>query len=113
MLVLGFVLGLILTIFTFSRLLQPFSLLSATLFPALALVVPFSVAIEAFNIFALILMLLLSGKSFILGLALALVQEVLLVFIGGNSDDSGGGDVSIGDIARGGKGIDGGVIGGG
>jgi hypothetical protein len=97
----------------FSRLLWPFSLLSATLCPALALVVPFSVAVKAFNVFALVLALLLGGEGFILGLALALAQEVLLVFIGGNSDDGSGGDVSVGDIARGGKGVDGGVVGGG
>jgi hypothetical protein len=75
--------------------------------------VPFSVAVEAFDVFVLILVLLLSSEGFILGLALALAQEVLLVFIGHDSDDGSGDDVSVGDITRGGKSVDGGIVGGG
>src|SRR5258708_1919734 len=78
-----------------------------------SLVVPFSVAVEAFDIFALVLALLFGSEGLILGLALALAQEALLVFVGRDSDDGGGGNIGVGDVTGGGKCIDGGVVGGG
>src|SRR5260370_25685299 len=93
--------------------LWPFSLLSAALCPALTLVVPFPVAVEAFDISALVLALFFGSEGLILDLALALAQEALLILIGRNSDDGCGSNVRVGDVARGGEGVNGGVVGGG
>ena len=74
---------------------------------------PFPVAVEAFDISALVLVLFFSSKGLVLDLALALVQEALLILIGHDSDDRCGSNVRVGNVARGGESVNGGVIGGG
>jgi len=76
---------------------------------------PSLVAVVAFDVLALVLALLsfdISEESFVLDVGL-LARLALVALVGGDSDDDGGRNVLVVDVAGGGEGVNGGLVGGG
>src|SRR5258708_15941172 len=88
------------------RLLRPFALLTTTLSPALRLVVALLFAIEAldFLLLGLLVGFCGGGKSFVLRLVL-LPKDMFFILTCGCTNNSGGGDVHVVDVTRGGEGV--------